>query len=150
MILYKKKWTFIATVTSTFLPSFLLAADELPVDKALQSPLSTESMISVILSLFLILILILAAAWLFKRFGQFQSIPHHELKMLASLSTGQRERIVLLQVGEKQLLVGVTQSSIRTLYELENPIQTQKSDLENTSFIERLTVAMKKQGQEKS
>ncbi len=150
MMFHRKKWTSGVMITAVFLPSFLWAADEVPLEKTLQSPLNTESMMSVILSLFLIVALILVAAWVFKRFGQFQSIPHHELKMLASLSTGQRERIVLLQVGEKQLLVGVTQGSIRTLHELEKPIQTQKPGSENISFIERLTVAMKKQGEKKS
>ncbi|MCF6234857.1 MAG: flagellar biosynthetic protein FliO [Gammaproteobacteria bacterium] len=150
MIFYRKKWILRGIISSAFLPSLLLAADEIPLEKTLQSPLNTESMVSVIGSLFLIVILILVAAWLFKRFGQLQSIPHNELKMLASLSTGQRERIVLLQVGGKQLLVGVTQGSIRTLYELENPIQTQKSDSEKSSFVERLAAAMKKEGQNQS
>ena len=147
---YKKELILIISMISVFLPSFLLAAGEQPIGGALQSPVSTENMISVVLSLFLILVLILVAAWIFRRFGQFQSIPHHELKMLASLSTGQRERIVLLQVGKKQLLVGVTQGSIRTLYELEEPIETQKSGAEVPSFMERLAVAMKKQSPKKS
>ncbi len=150
MMLYRKKWISRGIISSSFSPSLLLAVDELPLEKTLQSPLNTESMISVIASLFLIVILILVAAWLFKRFGQFQSIPHNELKMLASLSTGQRERIVLLQVEEKQLLVGVTQGSIRTLYELENPIQTQKFDSQKSSFVERLAIAMKKERQKQS
>ncbi len=150
MIFHYKKPVLLSVAVCGLLPSFVVAADELPLNSALQSPLNSESIASVILSLFLILILILVAAWLFRRFGQLQSIPHNELKMLASLSTGQRERIVLLQVGEKQLLVGVTQGSIRTLYELDKPIQTQKIAAEGGSFMERLSAAVKKQEQKGS
>ena len=35
---------------------------------------------------------------------------------------GTRERVVLLQVGDKQLLVGVAPGSIKTLHVLETPL----------------------------
>ena len=44
------------------------------------------------------------------------------LSVLASLALGPRERIVLVRVGDQQLLLGVTPQSISSLQPLDAPV----------------------------
>jgi flagellar protein FliO/FliZ len=45
-----------------------------------------------------------------------------QLRVVSSLVVGQKERIVLLQAGKTQLLVGVTSAQVSTLHVLDEPI----------------------------
>ncbi|WP_127470482.1 flagellar biosynthetic protein FliO [Thiomicrorhabdus aquaedulcis] len=102
----------------------------------------------IMLSLVLVLMIIFLAAWLLRRYGRFPGVADGHLKVLGALSVGQRERILLLQVGSEQILVGVTTSKITTLHHLEEPVQVKdnvaiSSQLMNSSFSQRLQEALK-------
>ncbi|WDE03973.1 flagellar biosynthetic protein FliO [Thalassomonas viridans] len=76
---------------------------------------------SFILSFLMILALIFICAMLLKKFQpglQQQS----GLKIVTSLSLGAKERIVVVQAGEQQLLLGVTAQQITLLDSLEEPL----------------------------
>ena len=66
--------------------------------------------------LMLVVGLILALAWFAKRFGGVQFRHHGSMKLLSALPLGNREKIVLMQAGDKYLLLGVTPSQINTLH----------------------------------
>ncbi len=73
-------------------------------------------------NLALVLGLIVVLAWLARRLqltGPAQAGP---LRVLASVPVGQRERIVLIEAGERQLLVGVAAGQLRTLHVLDVPL----------------------------
>jgi flagellar protein FliO/FliZ len=50
--------------------------------------------------------------------GQFRSASTAGMKVISGISVGTRERILLLEVGDTWLVVGVTASQIRTLHTL--------------------------------
>ncbi len=77
----------------------------------------------VTLGLLVVLLVIVGAAWMLRRYGRFQSSASGSLKILGGLSIGPRERVVLLQVGEEQLLIGVAPGRVQALYHLETPIR---------------------------
>lgn len=70
----------------------------------------------------MVLLLIVTLGWWVKRFGRYASAGRH-LRVVAGLALGPRERIVLIQVGETQLLLGVTSEHVETLYVLPHPIE---------------------------
>jgi flagellar protein FliO/FliZ len=45
------------------------------------------------------------------------------IETLATVSLGLKEKVSLIQVGEQQLLIGITPQSIQTLLVLEQPIK---------------------------
>ena len=47
---------------------------------------------------------------------------------MGGISLGGKERIVLVQVGEQQLLVGVAPGSLRTLHVLDQPLEGAMTD----------------------
>ncbi len=84
---------------------------------------STGSLLQVTLGLLVVLLVIVGAAWMLRRYGRFQSSASGSLKILGGLSIGPRERVVLLQVGEEQLLIGVAPGRVQALHHLEHPIR---------------------------
>jgi flagellar protein FliO/FliZ len=65
--------------------------------------------------LFVVLAILIACVWLLKRY----SIPGRStglLKIISATALGPHERAVLLEVGGKVLLLGVTSNNVRTLH----------------------------------
>ena len=68
--------------------------------------------------LVIVLIIILGAAWLLKRVQPGRFADHHLLHTRSSLSVGPRERVMVVEIGEQWLVLGVTAHSITTLHTL--------------------------------
>ncbi len=130
------------------------AADEKPVPDvvgaaALKSTsvatpvLSTGSYIQVILGLVFVVLLIFFLAWLVRRIGRLQSVMGGSMKMLGGLSLGQRERALLVQVGETQMLLGVAPGSVRTLHVFDKPVVTASPAPAAESFADKLNAVLK-------
>jgi len=103
----------------------------------------------IMVSLTLVLLIIFMGAWLLRRFGRFSSVADGKLSVLGAVSVGQRERIMLVQVGTEQLLIGVTSTRISTLHKLNSPIDLAEGEKPNESshsltesFAKRLHAAM--------
>lgn len=103
-----------------FLPFFpmvvALPATAATVDRAMTSPLPTAALLQVALALGGILLLIFGGAWLLRRVGKFSSAANGQIRILGGTSLGSRERVVLMQVGERQLLLGVAPGRVTTLH----------------------------------
>ena len=80
---------------------------------------SAGTFVQGILGLGLILGLLLVTLLALRRFGgRFQGAQTTGLKVISGISVGARERILLVEVGETWLVVGVTTTNIRTLHTL--------------------------------
>jgi flagellar protein FliO/FliZ len=78
----------------------------------------------------LVIGLIFVLAKVGKKFHPGVSAPDRALKIISMLSLGTKEKVALIQVGKKQLLIGVTPHCINTLLDLAEPI-----DLENNPQV---------------
>lgn len=76
----------------------------------------------VALGLFVVIAAIVALAWVARRVypGAVQAGGH--LRVLAAMPLGARERLMLVEVGGTQLLLGVTAQQVTTLHELREPL----------------------------
>ncbi len=68
-----------------------------------------------LLGLGVVIALLLATLWLIKRLSAPRG-PSAGLKVLGGVAIGSRERLVLVEVGDKVLVLGVTANSINTLH----------------------------------
>jgi len=95
-------------------------------------------MLKVSLGLLVVLTLMFVLAWLAKRMRLVPGGSHgHALKVLAVLPLSNRERLALVQVGEQQLLLGVTANQINCLHQLEVPLDI-KSTAGQSGFSQLL------------
>lgn len=86
------------------------------------APATGRYLVSLTLGLLAIVGLIFALAWLVKRMGQGSFVNNNHLKILAVMPLGTRERLVIVQAGEQQLLLGITASQINTLHVFPEPV----------------------------
>lgn len=78
---------------------------------------------TMILSLLLVLLLIVGSASVLKKFNFANTKQSNGLKVVTSLHLGTKEKLIVVQVGEKQVLLGVTQQQINMLDTLDKPIE---------------------------
>jgi flagellar protein FliO/FliZ len=109
------------------------------------SPLSVGSLAQLTLSLIAIVALILAISWALKRLKLAGPRGAGEIAVLDELSVGPRERIVLVRVGESQVLVGIGAGGMVPLTPLAVPIVL-KGGTPAPPFAERLRDMMKRPG----
>lgn len=78
----------------------------------------------------LILFVILAIAWVVRRTGLHQRglQGHQRVTIKESHSLGQRERVVVVEINNKQLLLGVTPGHINCLAVFDQPEDAVPSD----------------------
>jgi flagellar protein FliO/FliZ len=80
----------------------------------------------VTLALLLVLVAVFAVAWVVKRMRALGSRVGDAIDVVAEIPLGQRERAVLLKVGQTQILVGVAPGQVNTLHILTEPIDLSK------------------------
>ncbi len=108
-----------------------------------RSPVSAGNVLQMVAGLALVVILIFGLAWAVRRFGNVNVNARGALRVVGALSMGARERVVLIQAGEKQILLGVAPGRVQTLHVLEEPIQPQTAPAAPMGgFAERLRSAM--------
>jgi flagellar protein FliO/FliZ len=82
---------------------------------------TTGGLLQMLLALLFVLVVIFALAWLLRRFGPSQLGAGGVLKVLGGVAVGPRERLVLVEVGETWLIVGVAPGQVSTVHAMERP-----------------------------
>ena len=122
------------TIT-TFIPLFFFSAvcAAKTVDDISKSTLQTQmlspspisnSIWQMALGLGVVLAVILVLAWLMRRVSGVQNSKAH-IKILSAVNVGAKERAVLVEVGNDQLLLGVASGQVSLLHKLETPVVDQ-------------------------
>lgn len=83
---------------------------------------SSGSILQVIFSLLLVLAAVVLVAWILKRINLPQHGAGSLLKVLGGVAVGQRERIVLVEVNDTWLVVGVAPGQVSTLHSMPKAV----------------------------
>ncbi|SFM17194.1 flagellar biosynthetic protein FliO [Marinobacter zhejiangensis] len=118
------------------LPALVQAAEEVSQSP---SPVSSPagSLASLGLGLVVVIALIFGCAWLVRRMSGIAGMNSQLMKVVAVMNLGTRERIALIDVGGKQILLGITPSTIRTLHVFDEPVASPE-ELASSDFARRL------------
>jgi len=112
--------------------------------QVVESPDITMSLLKVTGGLLLVIIAILGSAWAYRRFGNLTPVASDDLRVIGGVSMGSKERIVLMQVGDEQILLGVSPGRIQRLHVLNKNIDVDtKQSTENKPFSSQLNLALK-------
>ena len=120
------------------------AEEAAPVRPGLGEPVGVGDYLQTLGGLLVVVGLIFAVAWFMRRMGGLQAGSGGALRVLSALPVGQRERIVLVQVGGEQVLIGVAPGSVRLLHTLERPVEAEAPQEAGGGFAERLARAMRR------
>jgi flagellar protein FliO/FliZ len=83
---------------------------------------SAGSIVQMVVGLAIVLAVLIGGALLVRRLGKFPAAVDSPLKVITGLSLTPRDRLVVVQVGDKQLLLGLSPGRIQTLHVLEQPL----------------------------
>jgi flagellar protein FliO/FliZ len=111
------------------------------------SPLSGGSLAQLTLSLMVIIALLFAIGWVLKRtrVGGARG-GSGQLRVLAELALSPRERVLLLRVGDSQVLLGIGAGGMVGLTPLATPIVLPPAPTTVPAFADRLREFMKRPG----
>ncbi|QJQ96996.1 flagellar biosynthetic protein FliO [Halomonas sp. PA5] len=103
-------------------------------------------------ALALVIAIILLCSYLLRRLGPNRHFQNQRLKVVGSTAVGSRERVVIVEVEDTWLVLGVGGGQVNKLHELSAPIEParsvtppdpEKTGAEATSFAGRFAYALK-------
>jgi len=100
---------------------------------------SAMDVVRVFGGLVLVLGVLLGGLWLMKRFGiRGMNAPRGQLRVISSLSVGNRARLLLVQVREAQMLIGVSAQRVELVARFDAGSADTPAAAGEASFVERL------------
>lgn len=129
---------------------FAVPATTAAAETAAISP--TTGLLQILLGLIAVLTLMGVAAWLFKKMGPINTSNKISVKVVGGVSVGNRERIMVVEVADQWIVVGVTANQINTLSTMPKQDklveETQSTAIENqfSAWLKR-TIAKRTESQ---
>ncbi len=107
----------------------------------------TGQLLQLLVGLLLVIAVIFLLAWLVRRIQH--SLPASSnkqvIRLVATQPLGPRERLLLVQVGKEQVLLGLTPGTIEPLHVLQEPIQIEPPAEGAADFAGKLRFVLGKQ-----
>ncbi|AEA67685.1 MULTISPECIES: flagellar biosynthetic protein FliO [Pseudomonas] len=137
---------------AAMLPLSVLAAE--PVATAAAAPAAGSGvagqLAQLVLGLLLVLGLIFFLAWLLRRVQQAGPAGKGQvIDIVGSRALGPRDRLVLVQVGNEQILLGLSPGTITALHVLKEPVQVPSAEQASPEFAQRLMELLGKDQKDK-
>lgn len=120
---------FLLTIIALlFLPSLAAAANSAATDIG-------SNLLQLVFGFALILALLFASLWLLKKLSLPRGAAGDMVRVVSAAAVGQRERVVLVDVGEKRLVLGVAPGQVSLLDTQPIPAGTSRSAQDNAAAI---------------
>ncbi|MDP2243859.1 flagellar biosynthetic protein FliO [Pseudomonas sp.] len=105
-------------------------------------------LVQLLLGLLLVIGLIFVLAWLMRRVQQFGPRGGQQvIKIVASQALSPRDRLVLVEVGGEQILLGLTPGRIAPLHVLKEAVHLPDGEPASSEFAQRLMGLLAKDSQ---
>ncbi|PHV13087.1 flagellar biosynthetic protein FliO [Chitinimonas sp. BJB300] len=101
------------------------------------------SFAQVFLALAVVLAAIFGTAWLARRFTPGQLGGVSQLRVVSGVMVGAKERVVIVELADTWLVLGVTSAQVSMLHSLPKPTDMEVGGAIPNSFAERLAVVLK-------
>jgi len=115
-------------------------------------PVATTSFLSLLQVLFglgMVLAAIAGTAWLLRKLAPGQVAASGALRVVGGVAVGPKERVVLVDVGDTRLVLGVAPGHISTLHQMPRPegeAMTPSPEMSAESFYMRLKEVLNQRG----
>ncbi|SFZ79397.1 flagellar protein FliO/FliZ [Chitinimonas taiwanensis DSM 18899] len=102
-----------------------------------------SSFLQVFLALGLVIAAIFLAAWLMRRLSPGHFAGAAQLRVVGGVMVGQKERVVVVELADTWLVLGVTSAQVSTLHTLAKPEKADITSVQTNPFAERLAAALR-------
>ena len=82
----------------------------------------SNSVLQMLLGLFMVIAIIIGLSLAVKKFNMFPTGAPGAIKIISGLALSNKDRILLLQVGDEQILVSASPGQVRKVHKLRNPV----------------------------
>ena len=123
---------------------FLLSTVCLAVPEGTVAVISRTELMRVIVGLLVVLLMIGGLSWLIKRLNIIQLGSTKGCQIITSTSLGPKEKVILLKIGGRHLLIGVGAAAINLLYDFGETLPVGVDAGQKSSFTDFFTAAMRK------
>ena len=136
------------------LPFSVMAAEPVATATAAAAPAASSGvagqLTQLVFGLLLVLGLIFLLAWLLRRVQQAGPAGKGQvIELIGSRALGPRDRLMLVQVGNEQILLGLSPGTITALHVLKEPVQVPVTEKATPEFAQRLMELLGKDQKDK-
>lgn len=117
-------------LTATTLLPVIASAETAVTTRPLSDPFASSGIGQMLGGLILVIAIIFFITWVVRRVPGLQQLGQGAIQVIDSQHVSPRERLMLVEINEQQLLIGVTSHSINTLYVLAEPIKNTRTQTE--------------------
>ena len=96
-------------------PALSMQSPAAPAAPVTQAPSSAASLAQVVFGLLVVLGLLVGALWFLKRMGGGRFAPGSVVKIVGGVSVGNRERVMVVEVADQWIVIGVAPGRVNTL-----------------------------------
>lgn len=134
------------------MPGEIENAGALAVAKAAAPALPSTPMVgggdivSLVVSMLIVVAVIVVLGWLYSRSRFVGGGSGDVIQVVASRALGTKERLLVVEVADQQLLVGMTATNVQTLHVFEKPVSIEKAPVDSSGFASRLRNAFQEMG----
>ncbi|MNS06893.1 Flagellar protein FliO [compost metagenome] len=105
-----------ATLASVLLTASFIASSACAETTAGSAvPSTAGNLFQVLLGLIVVLGLMAAAAWLLRRFNTAKGVSNTSIKIVGGVSVGNRERVMVVEIADQWIVVGVAPGRVNAL-----------------------------------
>jgi len=94
------------------------------------------------ISMFIVVAVIIVLGWLYSRSRIVGGGASGVINVIASRALGPKERLLVVEVADQQLLVGMTATAVQTLHVFEKPVCVAEESDKSIGFAGRLHKAL--------
>lgn len=134
------RWSGLAAL---LLPGLVLA-EQAAAPAPMPTPGSASQLGQLALGLLLVIGLIFVLAWLVRRVQSIVPRGGRVIRLLATQALGPRDRLLLVQVGKEQILLGLSAGRITPLHVLREPVEVEDEPAPG-EFAQRLKELLRQQ-----
>ena len=98
------------------------------------------------LSMLIVVAAILVLGWFYSRSRLAGVGASDVINVVASRALGPKERLMVVEVADQQLLIGMTSTSVQTLHVFDTPISIAAAEPSSSGFAARLRSQLKELG----
>lgn len=92
-------------------------------------------------SMFIVIGVIIVLGWVYSRSKFLAGGASDVINVVATRALGPKERLLVVEVADQQLLVGMTSTGVQTLHVFDKPVCIQETKKESAGFAARLRTA---------
>lgn len=105
------------------------------------SVVNTGSFVQMVFGLVFVIVAIIVLAWLTKKLGGIQRSYGAPMKVIGTLNLGNREKVVVVEIGGTQMVLGVTTTNVQKIHVFDEPvfeIENKEAEVASGSFAMKL------------